>query len=90
MTVDPAHELPITDARVRLADVVNDAAYGGTVTYLTRHGRRVAAVVPSEAAEAMERAEDEYLSALADDAATEIAAGAAAAPLAQVRAELGL
>ncbi|MGH7918640.1 MAG: type II toxin-antitoxin system prevent-host-death family antitoxin [Candidatus Dormibacteraceae bacterium] len=49
------HELPVTDVRDRLADVINEAAYGGQVTYLTRHGRRLAAIVSVEAAEAAER-----------------------------------
>ncbi|MFD2081358.1 prevent-host-death family protein [Actinopolymorpha cephalotaxi] len=39
-------ELAISDARDRLADVVNKATYAGSVTYLTRRGRRVAAIVP--------------------------------------------
>jgi antitoxin Phd len=44
---EPASEMPITAARDNLADVVNRAVYGGTVTYLTRRGRRLAAVVPA-------------------------------------------
>lgn len=67
-----ARELPITDARHQLADVVNDAAYGGQITYLTRRGRRMAAVVSVEAAEAAERWEDEQLGRLADDALAEM------------------
>ena len=59
-----AHEMPVTDVRDRLADVVNEAAYGGRVTYLTRHGRRLAAIVPVETAEAAERWEDEQLGLL--------------------------
>ncbi|HSR85970.1 MAG TPA: type II toxin-antitoxin system prevent-host-death family antitoxin [Streptosporangiaceae bacterium] len=40
-----AAEMPISDARDHLAEVVNRAMYGGEVTYLTRRGRRLAVVV---------------------------------------------
>ena len=49
-----APELPISDAREHLADVVNEATYAGTVTFLTRRGRRIAAIVPLEQAMASE------------------------------------
>jgi antitoxin Phd len=39
-------DLPISDARDQLAEIVNRATYAGSVTYLTRRGRRVAAIVP--------------------------------------------
>jgi prevent-host-death family protein len=78
---EAARDLPITDAREHLAEVVNEAAYGGTVTYLTRRGRRLAAVVPIEAAEALERLEDAYLARLADESLAEIAAGGKRIPL---------
>ncbi len=42
---EPAAEMPISDARDHLADVVNRAVYGGEATYLTRRGRRLALVV---------------------------------------------
>ena len=42
---EPAAEMPISDARDHLADVVNRAVYAGTVTHLTRRGRRLAVVV---------------------------------------------
>jgi antitoxin Phd len=38
-------EMPISDARDQLADVVNRAVYGGMPTHLTRRGRRLAVVV---------------------------------------------
>ncbi|MFF2394915.1 type II toxin-antitoxin system Phd/YefM family antitoxin [Nocardia sp. NPDC058114] len=43
-------ELPVSEARERLAEVIA-AAESGTVVHLTRHGRRVAAVVPDSMAE---------------------------------------
>jgi hypothetical protein len=42
------------------------------VTYLTRHGRRLAAIVPAEAAEALERAGDAYLTQLTREALDEM------------------
>jgi prevent-host-death family protein len=53
--------MPISEARDQFAEVVNRAAYGGEVTYVTRRGRRLAAVVPAtrlvaEAARARETA----------------------------------
>lgn len=85
-----AHDLPITNARDRLADVVNEAAYTGQVTYLTRRGRRLAAIVSVETAEAAERWEDEQLGRMADHALAEMArTGETPVPLEEVRAELG-
>jgi prevent-host-death family protein len=50
-----AIELPVTVARERLTEVVNAAAYRGTVTYVTRRGKRLAAIVPVDDAEEIER-----------------------------------
>ena len=50
--------MPVTEARDHLADVVNRVAYGGESTYLTRRGRRMAAIVPAEVLEAIEAIED--------------------------------
>lgn len=85
------HELPITAARDQLADVVNEAAYGGQVTYLTRRGRRLAAIVSMETAEAAEQWEDEQLGQLADEAMQEIThTGEQSTPLEQIHRELDL
>jgi prevent-host-death family protein len=46
----PDWEIPVSEARERLAEVVS-AAESGVVVHLTRHGRRVAAVVPTPMAE---------------------------------------
>ena len=43
-------EIPVSEARDRLAEVVS-AAEAGAVIHLTRHGRRVAAVVPDSMAQ---------------------------------------
>lgn len=57
-----APEMPISDARDQLADVVNQAAYSGRITYVTRRGKRMAMILPvnhaaAEAADAREAAE---------------------------------
>lgn len=38
--------MPVTDARAQLAELVNQVAYGGESVVLTRHGRRLVALVP--------------------------------------------
>jgi prevent-host-death family protein len=43
-------ELSLTAARAELPDVVNRAE-AGEVTYITRHGQRVAAIVPTTVAD---------------------------------------
>lgn len=49
-----AREVSTAQLRVRLADVVHAAAIGGETTYVTKHGRRIAALVPLADAEAHE------------------------------------
>lgn len=46
-------ELPVSVARERFADIVNNAAYRDEITYVTRHGKRVAAIAPVGAVEAL-------------------------------------
>ncbi|HEX5541844.1 MAG TPA: type II toxin-antitoxin system prevent-host-death family antitoxin [Micromonospora sp.] len=43
--VPPEQDMAVSEARARLAELVDDAE-AGKVTYLTRHGSRVAAIVP--------------------------------------------
>lgn len=59
-------EVPLTDARARLPELVDDVRDGGIV-YLTRYGRRLAAIVPADVAENYERMEDAYWSRRADE-----------------------
>ncbi|MFD6636051.1 type II toxin-antitoxin system prevent-host-death family antitoxin [Micromonospora chalcea] len=87
---EPAAELPISDARDSLADVVSRAHYAGRITYVTRRGQRLAAIVPAELAEAIERAEDAADVSAARDALARIEAGDTPVPLADLRDELGL
>jgi prevent-host-death family protein len=83
-------ELPISDARDHFADVLGRATYAGQITYITKRGQRVGAVVPVDVAEAAEAAEDEYLSRLARDADEELGTGAPTRPLADLVEELDL
>ena len=80
-------EMPITDARAHLTELANRAEYNGESTYLTRHGKRVAAVVPADWLAAMERVEDELDNAAADAA---LAEDAPTIPAEQLWAQLGL
>jgi prevent-host-death family protein len=66
-------EKRISEARESFSDTISRVAYGRERVVLTRHGRRVAAVVPVEDLELLEALEDardleEVRAALADPA----------------------
>lgn len=70
---DDMSERRISEARESFSTTVNRVAFGGERVVLTRHGRRVAAVVPIQDLELLERIEDasdldEVRAALADPA----------------------
>src|SRR3954464_15066610 len=48
-------EVPVTQARADLAELVSRVGYSGERILLTRHGRPLAALVPVEDLEAIER-----------------------------------
>jgi prevent-host-death family protein len=48
MTTESSTEFPVSVARERFADIVNAAVYRDEITYVTRHGKRVAAIVPAD------------------------------------------
>lgn len=84
-------ELTVTEARARLADVVDEARVAHDPVYLTRRGRRVAAVIDADDLQRLiEAAED-----LADlqslrDARDELEDPAVTAiPWEQVKVDLG-
>ncbi|MDL5205092.1 type II toxin-antitoxin system prevent-host-death family antitoxin [Streptomyces sp. ALI-76-A] len=54
MPAPTSAEKGIRELRSALSEVVNDAAVRGRITYITSHGRRVAAVVPVPVAEDVE------------------------------------
>lgn len=80
-------EMPATEARNAFSEVIGRAHHAGTTTYITSHGRRVAAIVPVEAAEALERLEEEALVAMAKESLAEPGASIAHEV---VMAQLGL
>jgi prevent-host-death family protein len=79
----------VSDARDEFADLVNRAAYGHERVLVSRRGRPVAAIVPIEDVDLLERLEDKIdlqavREALADPA------NQPAIPWEHVKAELGL
>jgi prevent-host-death family protein len=80
-------ELPVTSARDQLGDLANRAAYAGERTYLTKHGKRFAAIVPAALLEEIEAQEDAEDIAAAEAALIE---GGKPIPAGQVYAELGI
>ncbi len=89
-------ELPVEDPS-DLAAVAHKAA-SGQVVYLTAHGERLAAIVPTEFAAVLEGMTPEEATGLLEDLAdiadareslAELAAGAEPVPAEQVWAELG-
>lgn len=84
--------MSLTDARGRLADVVDTARTAHDPVYLTRRGRRVAAIVDADDLDRLlEAAEDLADLAAADEAREEMArTGAEPVPWEQVKADLGL
>ena len=84
---DDSLELSLTEARNRLPELTETIIRDGGIVYLTRYGRRLAAIVPADVAENHESMENAYLSALADDAKADTAAPISTAELIK---ELGL
>lgn len=89
--MNPMSEITVSDARARLADVVDAARVGHDPVYLTRRGRRVAAVIDADDLDALIAAAEDLADIEAAKAArTEIADGEATIPWEQVKADLGL
>lgn len=81
--------LNTTEARENLADVLNRVAYAKTRVRITRRGREIAAVVPIEDLELIERLEDQIDIREATKALEE-AKAKGTAPWVDVKRELGL
>jgi prevent-host-death family protein len=81
-----AKKLSTSEARQEFADIVNRAAYGGERVILHRHKKPVAAVIPIEDLELIERMEDEIDIAAARKALKE----KGRIPLSKLKADLGL
>ena len=84
-------DMSVSDARARLADVVDTARVGHDPVYLTRRGQRVAAVIDADDLDRLIAAAEDLANIEAARAAREeIDAGEPAIPWAQVTADLGL
>ncbi|WNB84333.1 type II toxin-antitoxin system Phd/YefM family antitoxin [Cellulomonas sp. ATA003] len=84
-------DMTVSDARARLADVVDAARVQHDPVYLTRRGQRVAAVVGAEDLDTLIAAAEDLADILAARAAREqLEAGEHAVPWEQVKADLGL
>jgi prevent-host-death family protein len=84
-------EVPVSDARARLAEVVDEARVRHDPVYLTRRGRRVAAVIDADDLDSLIAAAEDLEDIVAARAARdELAGGAAAIPWDQVKTDLGL
>jgi prevent-host-death family protein len=69
-----AYEIPVTQARAELADLINRVVYGGERVVVTRHGKPLVALVSAddlrrleeaqELAEPAELAEEQVISAV--------------------------
>jgi len=55
-------EIPVTQAREELADLINRVAYGHERIILTRHSKPVACIVPPEDLAQLEEREQEIIS----------------------------
>lgn len=91
---DPSDEharshVGVSEARESFAELVNRAAYGGERVLVSRRGRPIAAIVPIEDVEFMERMEDELDLQAAREALAD-PENAVLIPWEQVKAELGL
>jgi prevent-host-death family protein len=53
--VSMAHDVPVTQARAQLAELVNRVVYGGEQVVLTRHGKPLAALVSAADLERLRR-----------------------------------
>ncbi len=84
-------EITLSDARARLADVVDAARVGHDPVYLTRRGQRVAALIDADDLDRLIAAAEDLGDIEAAKAARqEIADGEPAIPWDQVKADLGL
>jgi len=85
-------EMTVTEARARLADVVDEARVAHDPVFLTRRGRRVAAVIDAQDLERLlEAAEDLADIESAAAARAEMGeTGEGPIPWEQVKADLGL
>ncbi|MGW1006850.1 type II toxin-antitoxin system Phd/YefM family antitoxin [Streptomyces sp. NPDC002520] len=63
-----AYEIPVTQARAELADLINRVVYGGERVVVTRHGKPLVALVSADDLERLEaldaQAEEQVISSV--------------------------
>ncbi|GHE42919.1 antitoxin [Streptomyces longispororuber] len=74
-----AYEIPVTQARAELADLINRVVYGGERVVVTRHGKPLVALVSAEDLrrldEAEEPAQEQVISSVSSIGSTSPAGG---------------
>lgn len=90
--IEAMTEIGVSEARARLAEVIDSARVNHEPVYLVRRGRRVAAVIDAEDLDVLVAAAEDLADLRAAAAARAEAAetGAQPIPWAEVRADLGL
>lgn len=85
-------DITVTDARARLADVVDSARVGHQPVFLTRRGKRIAAVIDVDDLDDLVRAAEDLADIeAAQQARAEMAStGQVPIPWDEVKADLGL
>lgn len=76
-------EIPVSELRDRLGETLDSVDREDTFVYVTRHGRRIGAIMPADIAENYERMEDAYWAQRAEEAR-----GESTRPLGDVIADL--
>ena len=84
-----SRHVSVSEARESFADLVNRVAYRKERILVTRHGKRIAAIIPLEQVEFLERAEDEFDLRMADEARRELE-HTPAIPLEEIERELDI
>ena len=84
------NDVSVTDARSRLADVIDDARVRHSPVFLTRRGRRVAAVIDAEDLERLTEAAEDLADIEAAEAARAEIAERGTIPWDEVKTDLGL
>ena len=83
-------EISVSAARSRLADVIDDARVHHAPVFLTRRGRRLAAVIDAEDLERLTEAAEDLEDIKAAEAARAEVAEHGTIPWDEVKADLGL
>ncbi|WP_068427060.1 type II toxin-antitoxin system Phd/YefM family antitoxin [Piscicoccus intestinalis] len=83
-------KVTVSDARARLADVVDEARVRHDPVYLTRRGQRIAAVIDADDLDRLIAAAEDLADIEAARAARAVIADQGAIPWEQVKADVGL